>query len=68
MLEHADRDNPVEAAAQRAVVLEQEAGLVGKLLFVGPRIRDLMLLLREGYAGEVDIGMLCQIETKPAPA
>ncbi len=68
MLEHADRNDAVVAGREMAVVLEQEPRPVGDALLAGARVRDLVLLFRQRHAGDVDIGMIGEIEREPAPA
>ena len=68
MLEHADRDDPVELAFDLAIIDQLEPHLVGDAGLLGAPPRDLQLLFGQGHAGHVDARDPVQIERHPAPA
>ncbi len=68
MLEHADRHDAIERPGNVAIILEQEFGRMGQVLFGGAGVRHLQLLGRKRDAGDVGAGHFSQIETKAAPA
>ena len=68
MLEHADRDDPVESAGERAIVDQLELHAIGDAGLVGAAARDLELFLAERDAEHVDVGDAIQVERHAAPA
>ena len=68
MLEHADRDDAVELLVEIAVVEEAELGVTGDAALGGALGRELVLLLREGDAGDAGAAGLGQVEAEAAPA
>ena len=68
MLEHADRDDPVERPLDLAIVLHAEADAMGKAALLGAPVGDAPLLLGQRDAGDVDIEILGEIEPEAAPA
>ena len=68
VLEHADRDDAVEAAANVAVILEPEACLLGLPALQGSFGRARVLLLRQRDAGDARLGGLGEVEGEAAPA
>ena len=68
MLEHADRDDPVEFLRHVAIVLQPERDAVREAFFgCAPRC-ECVLLLGQGDAGDVGVQQLGEIEREPAPA
>src|ERR1700741_722844 len=68
MLEHADRDDAVEAALQLAVVAQMEAHAIAKAGRRRVLLRELVLLDRERHAGGVHPGRAREVEGEPPPA
>ena len=68
VLEHAHRDDAVEAARDFAVVLKAELDAPGQRRFARPRLRRLQLLGRERHPRDVGAGDLRQVEGESAPA
>ena len=67
MLEHADGDDPVEAATNLAVVLELEAHRPLQALPGRALVRDAQLLPAEGRAGDVGARGLGNVDAEPSP-
>ena len=68
MLEHADRDDPVELPFELAIIDQLELDMVGDAGLLGALAGDLQLLFRQGDAEHVDAGDLVQVERHAAPA
>ncbi len=68
MLEHADRDDAVEALVEFAIVLQVEMDAVLQTLRMGAVGGDAVLFGRQRDALHVDVEGLRQIEAEPAPA
>ena len=68
MLEHADRDDAVEALGKVAIVPELEMHVVVETLGLGALGGDRVLFGRERDAEHVGLEASCQIEAEPAPA
>ncbi len=68
MLEHADRDDAVEAAGLFTIVAHMEADPVGETGLAHPLGRHLRLLLGEREAGHLDAVLAGEVERQPAPA
>ena len=68
VLEHADRNDPVEAAALLPVVAKREADLSFQALALRPGLRVGQLLRRQSDAGHVCLPDFRQVEREPAPA
>ena len=68
MFEHADRDDPVEALGQLAVVAQLEMNLVFKFLLPRPLGRYCMLFRRQRDAEHIGVEAACEVKSKPAPA
>ncbi len=67
MLEHSDRNDPVEGTAQRSIIDQLEADVIGHTGFLGPAAGDLQLLFRQGNSGDVDPGDLVQVDGHATP-
>ena len=67
MLEHADRDDPIEAAADLGVVLELETHATLQPLLGGALAGDTQLLPAERYTGDLGAGAFGQVDAKPSP-
>src|SRR5665213_1053365 len=68
MFEHADRDDPVEALVDMAIVLQLKLSASRLPGILEPLFCDGELLLRQGYAGDVGAADLREIERHAAPA
>src|SRR5712672_4481156 len=68
MLEHDDRDHPVEFFRDVAIVLQAELDGTAELLLARPDTRERELLLRQGDAGNPRPGEFGEVKCKPAPA
>ena len=68
MLEHADRDDPVEAAGLLAIVAQLEPHPVGQPAAPRALAADLELMPRERDAEHLARAGLGEIEREPAPA
>jgi hypothetical protein len=68
VLEHADRDNAIEAAVYLAIVLKIETHRARQALLGGPLARETELLSAERHPGHIAANDLGQIEREPAPA
>jgi hypothetical protein len=67
VLEHANRDDAVEPAANVAIVLQQEFRRIGQPLFARAGVCDVQLLGGQGHASHIGAGHLGQIEGQTAP-
>src|SRR6185312_3291690 len=68
MLEHADGDDPVVARRHLAIVTQMEVHAVSQASRSCTRLGHLVLLDAQGNAGDIDPGLLGQIEAEPTPA
>ncbi len=68
MLEHADRDDPVEAGVKVPVILQTEFHRIGQAAFDGAATRQLELFLGQRDAGDVGAAKFGKIKPEPAPA
>ena len=68
VLEHADRYDAVELLPYLAVVAQLEAYPVGQPRLARPLVRQLVLLLGQRDAGDIDLLEACEIERELAPA
>ena len=68
MLEHADRDDPIEGPGLLAIVAQLEPHPVGQAALPGALARDLELMVRERDAEHLARAGFRQIEREPAPA
>ena len=68
MLEHADRDDPVESLGDVAIVLQPKFDPVGEAGVTGASGRDGELLLGQGHPGHPRAGDAGEIERKTAEA
>ena len=68
MLEHADRDDPVERPLDVAIVDQLELDPVRHPRRLGPLPSDRQLLLRQGDPEHVDVRDAVQIQSQAAPA
>src|SRR5207249_486546 len=68
VLEHSDRDDPIESLGHVAIVLQLEGDLAGQPFFLRAGARESVLLLRQRDPGDARAAMLGEIERKPTPA
>ncbi len=68
MLEHADRDDPVEALRHLAVILQAELDLAFEPGILGALLGNLELLLGERHPDHLHAGGLGEIDGQSAPA
>ena len=68
VLEHADRDDPVERFSHGAIILQAKFERVGQVLFAGALPGDRKLLLRQCDAGDFRAAEFGEIKPEPAPA
>src|SRR3546814_11043707 len=67
MFEHADRNDAVKAARDRAIVDQLKADAVGHPRLFRAATGDGKLFLAQGYAQHVDIGDAVQVKREAAP-
>src|SRR6478736_7267206 len=68
MFEHADRDDPVECAPDRAIIEQLEPDMVADARSGGASAGDVQLLLRQRDAGDIDAGDSVEVQSEAAPA
>ena len=68
MLEHADRHDAVVAPGFLAIIAQMETHAVRQAGVARPALGHLVLLGRQGHAGDVDSGEPGEVEGEPAPA